>query len=102
MESKFAADEFIFSSTPDLSFIFSSMLDLSMLFTYKVLFIMYFEFYQHSMPVISSNQILGILEIFNKYQYELHYTIMDLLPVEYAVLLTRKSDIDRGEAKVNI
>ena len=30
------------------------------------------------------------------------YTIMDLLPVEYAVLLTRKSDIDRGEAEVNI
>jgi hypothetical protein len=27
---------------------------------------------------------------------------MDLLPVEYAVLLTRKSDIDRGEAEVNI
>jgi hypothetical protein len=26
---------------------------------------------------------------------------MDLLPVEYAVLLTRKSDIDRGEAEVN-
>jgi hypothetical protein len=31
-----------------------------------------------------------------------YYTIMDLLPVEYAVLLTRKSDIDRGEAEVNI
>jgi hypothetical protein len=31
-----------------------------------------------------------------------HYTSMDLLPVEYAVLLNRKSDIDRGEAKVNI
>jgi hypothetical protein len=30
--------------------------------------------------------------------------IMDLhvLPVEYAVLLTQKSDIDRGEAEVNI
>jgi hypothetical protein len=27
---------------------------------------------------------------------------MDLLPVEYAVLLTRKSDIDKGEAEVNI
>jgi hypothetical protein len=26
-----------------------------------------------------------------------YYTIMDLLPVEYAVLLTRKSDTDRGE-----
>jgi hypothetical protein len=31
-----------------------------------------------------------------------YYTIMDLLLVEYAVLLTRKSDIDRGEAEVNI
>jgi hypothetical protein len=30
------------------------------------------------------------------YKYE--YTIMDLLPVEYAVLLTRKSDIGRGKA----
>jgi hypothetical protein len=27
---------------------------------------------------------------------------MDLLPVEYAVLLTRKSDIDRGEAELEI
>jgi hypothetical protein len=26
---------------------------------------------------------------------------MDLLPVEYAALLTRKSDIDRGEAQFN-
>jgi hypothetical protein len=26
-----------------------------------------------------------------------YYTIMDLLPVEYAVMLTRKSDVDRGE-----
>jgi hypothetical protein len=33
-----------------------------------------------------------------------HYTIMDLhvLPVEYAVLLTRKLGIDRGKAEVNI
>jgi hypothetical protein len=27
---------------------------------------------------------------------------MDLLPVQYAVLLTRKLDIDGGEAEVNI
>ena len=29
-------------------------------------------------------------------------TVMDLLPVKYAVLLTRKSDIDLGFASVNI
>jgi hypothetical protein len=58
---KFAADESIFSSTPDLSFNFSSTPDLSILFTSEVLFLMYFEF---STPVVSSNQILGILEVF--------------------------------------
>jgi hypothetical protein len=65
IKSKFAADESIFSSMPDLSFISSSTLDLSILFTSEVLFLMYFEFYQHSTPVVSSNQILGILEVFN-------------------------------------
>jgi hypothetical protein len=29
-------------------------------------------------------------------------TVMDLLPVEYALLLTRQSDIDLGFASVNI
>jgi hypothetical protein len=29
-------------------------------------------------------------------------TVMDLLPVKYALLLTRKSDIDHGFASVNI
>jgi hypothetical protein len=29
-------------------------------------------------------------------------TVMDLLPVKYAVLLTQKSDIDLGFASVNI
>jgi hypothetical protein len=59
-----------FSSTPDLSFIFSSTPDLSILFTSEVLFLEYFAFYQHSTPVVSSNQILGILEVFNKYNYD--------------------------------
>jgi hypothetical protein len=49
-----------------LSFIFSSTTDLSILFTSEVLFLEYFEFYQHSTHVVSSNQILGILELFNK------------------------------------
>ena len=65
IESKFAADESIFSSTPDLSFIFSSTPDLSILFTSEILFLEYFEFYQHSTPVVSSNQILRILEAYN-------------------------------------
>jgi hypothetical protein len=42
---------------------------------------------------------MNLIPIILNIQY---YTIMDLLPVEYAVLLTRKSDIDRGEAEVNI
>jgi hypothetical protein len=66
---KFVADRSIFSSTPDLSFIFSSTPDLSILFTSEVLFLEYFEFYQHSTPAVSSNQMLGILEAFNKYIY---------------------------------
>jgi hypothetical protein len=37
---------------------------LSILFTFEVLLIIYFEFYQHSTPVVSSNQILRILEVF--------------------------------------
>jgi hypothetical protein len=49
-----------------LAFIFSSTPDLSILFTSEVLFLEYFEFYQHSTPVVSSNQILEILEAFNK------------------------------------
>jgi hypothetical protein len=76
IESKFAADESIFSSTPDLSFIFSSTPDLSMLFTSEVLFFEYFEFYQHSTPEVSSNQILGILEVYNKSNY--FYVIWDV------------------------
>jgi hypothetical protein len=66
IESKFAADESIFSSTPDLSFIFSITPDLSILFTSEVLFLEYFAFYQHSTPTVSSNQIRGILEAFLK------------------------------------
>jgi hypothetical protein len=69
IESKFAADESIFSSTPDLSFIFSSMPGLSILFTSEVLFLEYFEFYQHSTPVVSSNQIRQILEAFDMANY---------------------------------
>jgi hypothetical protein len=65
IESKSAADESNFSSTPDLSFILSSTQDLSTLFTSEVLFLEYFEFYQHSTPVVLSNQILGILEVCN-------------------------------------
>jgi hypothetical protein len=65
IERKFAANESIFSSTLDLSFIFSSTPDLSILFTSEVLFLEYFEFYQRSTPVVSSNQTLGILEAFN-------------------------------------
>jgi hypothetical protein len=42
------------------------MPDLSILFTFEVLFLEYFEFYQYSTSVVSSNQILGILEVFNK------------------------------------
>jgi hypothetical protein len=64
-KANFVADRSIFSSTPDLSCIFSSTLDLSILFTSEVLFLEYFEFYQRSTPVVSSNQILGILEAFN-------------------------------------
>jgi hypothetical protein len=45
---------------------FSSTPDLSILFTSEVLFLKYFEFYQHSTAVVSSNQFLGILEVFNK------------------------------------
>jgi hypothetical protein len=66
-KAKFVADRSIFSSTPDLSFIFSSTPDLSILFTSEVLLLEYFEFYQHSTPVVSSNQIRGILEAFNNY-----------------------------------
>jgi hypothetical protein len=69
IESKFAADESILSSTPDLSFIFSSTPDLSILFTSEVLFLEYFELYQHSTPIVSSNQIRGILEAFNNNLY---------------------------------
>jgi hypothetical protein len=69
IKSKVTADESIFSSTPDFSFIFSSTPDFSILFTSEVLFLEYFEFYQHSMPIVSSNmsnQILGIFELFDK------------------------------------
>jgi hypothetical protein len=61
--------ESIFSSTPDLSFIFTSRPDLSILFTSEVLFLEYFELYQNSMHVVSSNQILEILEVFNNIIY---------------------------------
>jgi hypothetical protein len=69
-KAKFVADRSIFSSTQDLSFIFSSTPDLSIFFTSGVLFLEYFEFYQHSTPAVSSNQMLGILEAFNNMQYK--------------------------------
>jgi hypothetical protein len=89
IESKFAADESIFSSTPDLSFIFSSTPDLSILFTSEVLFLEYFEFYQHSTPVVSSNQIRGILEAFNNIQ------LLTSDEVDLLIYQPRECDIHR-------
>jgi hypothetical protein len=58
--------------------------------TSDVLFLVYFEFYQHSTPVVSSNQILGILEAFNNIQ------LLTSDEVDLLIYQPRECDIHRG------
>ena len=54
---------------------------------------MYFEFYQHSTPVVLSNQILGILEVFNNIQ------LLTSDEVDLLIYQPGECDIHRGHGR---